>query len=227
MIRNTMLYHRFWYVRKRNSSKIRIFTRLFLFILTLTIIMTYAEKKIIPYLVDVSEVKAKAYITKTVNNVVSRELIDNKEFEDIIILSKDKNNRVILVQTNTLKINRISSRLSSRVMEELSKTDNENIAIPLGMLLGNHLFESTGPEFNFKIHTYGNVETDFKSEFHSVGVNQTRHAIYLQVKTRIDLAAPFMEKEIDTVTKILVSDTIIVGEMPSLYNENSNVYNQR
>lgn len=220
MIRNSILYHRLWYVRKRNSWKIRIIALLITFFLILTIIMTYAERIVVPYLAEISELKTKALITKLVGKVVSSELDNSIKYEDIIILDKDNDSHVTSIQTNIVKMNRLSAEISSKIQGELSTLQKDTLSIPIGVLSGNQLFESVGPDFYIKIQPYGNVETDFKSEFSSAGVNQTRHAIYIQVKINVGLIAPLMNKKIDFITNIPVAETIIVGNVPNIYTVN-------
>ena len=54
-------------------------------------------------------------------------------------------------------------------------------------------------------------------KFEQAGINQTRHRIYMQVKTRIKMAVPFMYKDLNVVTTIPMAETIIVGNVPQTY----------
>ena len=63
----------------------------------------------------------------------------------------------------------------------------------------------------------GNVETDIDSEFTSVGINQTLHRIYLNLKCSIGILTPFQSVSKSVLSKVLLTETVIVGEVPSAY----------
>ena len=62
----------------------------------------------------------------------------------------------------------------------------------------------------------GNVSADFNSSFESAGINQTKHQIYLDVKTSVYSFLPGFRTTTDVETNILVAETVIVGAVPQL-----------
>jgi len=79
------------------------------------------------------------------------------------------------------------------------------------------LFAAGGPKINVRVIPTGSVETDFESEFVSAGINQTRHRIYLEVKTTVGIVVPFTDKKTEITTRIPVAETVIIGDVPEFY----------
>ena len=65
-----------------------------------------------------------------------------------------------------------------------------------GNFTGNSLLAGCGPNVKVKVIPIGTVTTDFKTEFVSAGINQTRHRVYLTVYCTMYVAAPLVGNEI-------------------------------
>ena len=74
-----------------------------------------------------------------------------------------------------------------------------------------------GPKIRIRIISFPAVSTDFDSELVSSGINQTRHKIYLTLRARIRIAIPLNTADIDVESRVPVTETIIVGDVPQTY----------
>jgi sporulation protein YunB len=166
---------------------------------------------------EISEYKTKSIINNVVSNAVNDSFPDSINYEDIIIINRDENNRVNSMQTDIVRLNRIFANLSLDIQENLSELKNQRISIPLGVVFGNSVLSAEGPNISVKVIPSGSVETDFKSEFTSAGINQTRHRIYLEVKTKVGIVIPFTKKDTEIITCIPVAETVIIGDVPYYY----------
>lgn len=217
MIRNSTLYHRIWYVKRRNARKIRIYLRVVSIFIILGLLVSYANKNILPSLAVISEFKAKSMLTSTVNNEVQKIFNGDINYEDMVNVYRDSNGNISSIETNMARLNILSSTISASIQERLYKIQKESVAIPFGTLTGNSIFSGTGPALYIKIYPMGTVETDFISEFTGQEINQTKHSIYLQVKTYMRICAPLMNKTIEFTTSIPVAETVILGKVPDVY----------
>ncbi|WP_010250610.1 sporulation protein YunB [Acetivibrio cellulolyticus] len=216
MRRKTNLYQRLWYVR-RNRKRVKAYVAIVFIVITLILFLSFIENRLRASMAQISEYKVKSIITRVVGNAVSENFPDNIEYNDIATISKDESGNITSVQTDIAKLNRIFANVSLSVQDQLSGLDGEKISIPLGTILGEPIFAAWGPDINFKVIPTGSVETDFKSEFTSAGINQTKHRIYLLVKTEIGVGIPFMEKKTVVTTSLPVTETVIVGRVPDYY----------
>ncbi|MCX7921217.1 MAG: sporulation protein YunB [Clostridia bacterium] len=220
MIRNYLTYQRFKY-GKHYKGKSHILLKIIILLISLFIILallvTYSQNKMWPYLEEFSEFKAKENINRAVTNAISKELDSNVSYEQLVTISRDKDDRITSIQTNIVEMNRLSTKIAAGIQRELSFMKYDVIDIPLGTLMGDTVFTGIGPDIHIKIQPYGDVETDFNSEFSSAGINQTRHRIYLQIKTRVGIVVPLMKKKTEVITSVPVVETIIVGDTPEFY----------
>jgi len=166
---------------------------------------------------QISEYRVKSIVSKVVANAVGENFPENIDYEDIVSISRDENGVITSVQTDIGKLNRIFANVSRSVQTQLSELSDEKIAIPLGAVLGQTIFAARGPKINIRIIPIGSVETDFRSEFSSAGINQTRHRIYIIFKVEMGIAIPFVERKTVVTTSLPVAETVIVGEVPYYY----------
>ena len=68
-----------------------------------------------------------------------------------------------------------------------------------------------------KIQLYGNVSANLRSSFEGAGINQTRHKIYLSLRTTVRLVIPSGARQVSLGSQVLIAESIIVGEVPQSY----------
>ena len=74
-----------------------------------------------------------------------------------------------------------------------------------------------GPKVPIRIYPVSIVNADFKESFDSVGINQVKHKLYLDVSMKMSFVG-MMFAQADTVeTSVLLNETIIVGDTPTYY----------
>ena len=74
-----------------------------------------------------------------------------------------------------------------------------------------------GPQLVVKIIPVGVVTTDYKTEFLSTGINQTRHRIYIEIKSEMTVVAPFTNETVEVVTNVNVAETVLIGNVPETF----------
>lgn len=216
MRRKNNLHHRLWYAG-RNRKRLYFRICIIIILAMITMFTTYIHRRTKISLEEFSEYRTKSIITGIVSSAVNNNFPDYINYEEIVIVKRDEFDRITSIQTNVGKLNRIFANLSSDIQRELSGLKEEKINIPLGTILGDSFFAANGPGISVKIIPAGSVETNFRSEFTSAGINQTRHRIYMEVKTEVGIVIPFMKKKSGITTNIPLSETVIVGEVPEYY----------
>lgn len=74
-----------------------------------------------------------------------------------------------------------------------------------------------GPAVVIKFEPVGSVTTDIKAEFEDAGINQTRHKIYLILNASVRILLGNASQTVEISSQVLISDTVIVGEVPEGY----------
>lgn len=170
-----------------------------------------------PPLLAISEMRAKTIAVETINEAIISELTYKIKYEDLFVIKTDSENRVTMLQANTMFMNRIVSETALTIQEKLKHMGTKRVGIPLGSILGSEIFANYGPRFNINILPMGTVVVNFTTDFEQAGINQTRHKIYLSVDTQVRIVLPLASDVVDVSTRVPIAETIIVGDIPESY----------
>ena len=205
-------------VKKRRKTrkvkwKIVVLTTLLVFIL----LFVYFQRNVTRVLISISEATMRASTTIAVNDAVYYTLSDEMRYEDLVTVTRDSDGNITAVAANPLKINKIARDTASISQSNLKNLSLNGIPVPLGALTGIEAFAGLGPSIHFRIIPVSSVSCDFSSAFESVGINQTKHSIYLNVIADISIVMPSRTENFAVVTEILVGESVIVGEIPNTF----------
>jgi sporulation protein YunB len=175
----------------------------------------FFNKRIMPSIIEIATLMAKTQTLEIINKKSVEILSQEFKYNEMINLEKDNEGNIILVQSDTIKLNYIAAKLATECNKELSDMNNTTIEVPLGWLSDKSIFYSLGPKITMEIEPMGNISTSYESKFESAGINQTRHKIYLNIIAKIRLKLPLINQDIEVRSQVPVSDTIIVGKIPN------------
>lgn len=170
-----------------------------------------------PTILAIAKAKARLIATKAINDAIHNRVVDDVKYQDLIYIKTDNNGRIVLMQPNTIKINKIASETTLEVQKTLENLKDDYLKIPLGQVLGSQLIANHGPRIKVDIVPLGTVQTEVVDEFQEAGINQTRHLLYLHVKTTVKIIIPLVSSDVVVSTMVPVAETIIVGEVPQTY----------
>lgn len=100
-------------------------------------------------------------------NDISTEVLKDIDYNDLIIVSKDTNDKITMVKSNVILINILASDIAYKIQEKLNELEKEEIPIPLGVLSGMKIFSASGPNMHIKVMPIGSVVTNFRTQFTS------------------------------------------------------------
>ena len=207
------------------SKKSKSVRRLIIFISVIVIIgiavLIYFNTVINPVIVTTSESKIKMLTSRAVNSTISEILNDSDIYDELITVTTDSQGKISMIQANAIKINSLSKEISTKALAKVESIGEQGIAIPLGTFTGMPLFAGKGPDVYIKVSPVGTLDCIFKSEFIQAGINQTLHRIYLEVTTSVNLILPIFDDVVNTFTQVMICESIIVGEVPEFYFNNS------
>ena len=188
---------------------------IFIFILILFNAFIYAlDKTITPTVISVADAEMRAKSIEIVNKAIIDEYSKQFNYDDIIQVEKDKFDNIVLLKADTMKMNKIACDVALAAQEKLKSLGNVGIKVPIGYILKNNILSYMGPSIPIKMQPIGYIETKYLSEFEQAGINQTRHKIYVQVKTKIRVIIPLKSNDIEINNEVPIAETIIVGKVP-------------
>lgn len=202
---------------KRKPKKVnKIYT--FLFIIFLLIIISIISFGIASYPIFVAscQTAAGSKAIHIVNDEVEK-IMQNYTYNDLIDIEKDSNGDVILMKSNTVLINQLTSKIVSNIQNSIDHTPTIMVYINYGSVSGISILKNLGPKFDIELEAAGKINTEIKSEFESVNVNQTIHKIYLNLSTSIGILTPIGVYGRDIESRVLLTEAVIVGDVPDTY----------
>ena len=203
--------------RRKKSFKKGVLSFTVGFLLVATLLWSYFQKNVTRVLLSISEATMRASTTIAVNDAVYYTLRDEMRYDDLVTVTRNERGEIIAVSSNALKINQIARDTASISQANLKNLSLNGIPVPLGALSGIETLAGVGPNVHFKIIPVSSVTCDFSSEFKSVGINQIKHSIYLNVIADISIVMPSRTQNLAVETEILVGEFIIVGSIPEVY----------
>lgn len=171
---------------------------------------------ITPIYVGLCKDRAKSVAT-IISNSEATAVMKDYEYEDIISIYRDKDDKITMLKSNIIPINKIISDVGEKIQKRIDTQEDGVIYIRLGSFLGSKILAGRGPNVPIKLSVIGSVETDLRSEFKAAGINQTLHRIYLQVDCKIQILTPFSPIEENISNQVLLAENIIVGITPDSY----------
>ena len=198
-----MDYEKACYLKKKRrkmskKTKLRIVLAVFLAIILLLVF--YYLKVICPIIVNLSQEKVRAIATSTISEVVGDVMMqDGVEYDKLVKVTFASENKVEMIEIDTVEVNILIRQVTELVQERFNSLGEEGISISLGTFTG----------------------IPFKSEFQSAGINQTLHRLNFIVNSNIGMVLPGMTQNFQTELEVLLCESIIVGDIPSVYLQGS------
>lgn len=167
------------------------------------IIFTYGESEI-----------SKLLVTSCNNAILN---ISTVSYDDLIEIDYDSGGKISAIFANASRINNLANSLAIESQREIDLHAVLGISIPFGTCTGIGFLSGKGSAINFSVTPIGNVTSQFYTAFTSVGINQTSHKIFVSIKSEAALILPFGTKMVRKNIDYLVTECLIVGEVPSTY----------
>lgn len=200
-------------LNKRNKHKNKIIFFSFILIM-IVLFISILENNLKPTIKAVAESKANLIATEVINKVIYEDVLRYVEYNDLVNIHKDNQNRITLIQANSIRISKLISETSLKIKEKLTALSGEAFEIPLGQALGSYIFAAYGPPIKVKILPVGEIDVQLYQNFQEAGINQTRHLLYLDTKVSVKVVVPMATEKVTVNTKVPIAETIVVGTVP-------------
>ena len=196
----------------RSLKGVGIFFTLFFLIFLIWLIFTKLQPSFIEY--------AKVYSNNIANEVVNSAVDDvfvKEEYQSLAKIMENSSENIKAIETDTAKINRLKSAIIQSMQKNIDSHKSDTVYVPLGSCSNLYFLAGLGPKVPIRIYPVSIVNADFKESFDSVGINQVKHKLYLDVSMKMSFVG-MMFAQSDTVeTSVLLNETIIVGDTPTYY----------
>ena len=200
---------------KRVKRKLIIFlVVLFLIFISLLLYLNYVVNAVI---MSTSSAKVRSLSQRAVENAVKQVINSSVVYDTLVMSTRDNNGKIVTISSNSATINMLALELSDKAQSALSQMGATGIDIPIGSFSGMPIFTGRGPTVNIKMLPIGTINCKFESTFTEAGINQTNHRIFLKVISSVSVILPTANQVVKTETQLMISESIIVGEIPQTY----------
>ncbi len=181
------------------------------------------DSAIRPAVLSLSESKLRAVAVKAMNDAV-RETVGESGvlYSDLTHIEKDDTGKISLISVDTVLVNELGAKTALAAQDKIMNAGQQGVSIPIGTILSGQLLTGRGPSIIVRFEPIGSVATEFRTQFEEAGINQTRHKIFLLLNSSVRIMIGSTSQTVDISTEVLISDTIIIGDVPQSYFNNTN-----
>lgn len=208
--------------RKVREKRNKAFRKGVIFILLVSsvffIMCVYVIKEVIePNLEEVSRMRAQVIVSKAINTALDEQFSQSDNGAEFFDIQRDEDGVMEMVTADSIAINKLIVEISLNIQELFKDMQSEYMYIPLGSLMGSKLLSQAGPQVKVNVVPISVTSSDFRTEFEEQGINQTKYMLYIILGCKIKVLCPFAYDTIETSTKVLIAEAVILGKVPSSY----------
>jgi sporulation protein YunB len=180
----------------------------------LALLALWFDRSTAPTLQAFAQREARSLAVLAIERAVRQQLGGGLRYDDLVVVHRDSQGRVTLIQVDTVRLSRLLASLQGAIQGELAGLERAPIGIPLGVVLGSDLLAAYGPRLRAAVLPVGTVSVGVQQRFEQAGINQARHVIVATVEARMRVAVPLHAEELLVRTELPLVDTVIVGPVP-------------
>lgn len=186
--------------------------------LIITSILLYVFCIINPVVKEATWASIYSLSTSAVSDAIYDVIAEqNVKYEDLVEISYDNNGDISLISIDTVLVNNLARRFYQVAQVYLDRMGDNGLDIAIGTFTGLPFLVGIGPTINIKLVQIGAMTSCFRSKFTNAGVNQTNHSLYIELHASVSLVLPTYSSTVDSITEFLVTESVIVGDVPDVY----------
>ncbi len=206
--------------KKKLSKRRRLFNKIVYITLAVTLaIVVFFELTVRDRIELAIIAQIKTVANSTINTAVGEYIKENVDLSSgMIEINCDNSGNVKSITENAFSVNAFKTDIIKNSQEKIDKVfKTHGIDVQLGNFTGLTLLSEFGPYIAMDIDATSTITCDILSSFESNGVNQTLHRLELVVYVDIYVGNPIRIESIAFNTSYEISQTVIVGSIPSAY----------
>ena len=169
-----------------------------------------------PAMTALAVARIRAAAARAMNDAILDSMGNESNYAKLIEVHESAD-RVYMLQANTHKMNILAADCAEAAQERIAQMGEQGISIPLGTVTGIAFLAGKGPGISVSFSPAGSVESEFRSEFVSSGINQTLYRVNLELTASVRLVMPGVSETISVRAEAAIAESIIVGEVPGVY----------
>ena len=174
------------------------------------------EARLRPMAVTIAQAQLQNDAARLVERCVTEDLAERGlTYAELVSIQRDTSGAIVSLTTDMAAMNLLRAELVERVLDALEGVGVLQLRIPLGSLLDLDVLWGLGP--SLKVHAMAvGRRTPFPAAFPKQGQPDPPR-IELELTVPMTLLLPGGPVETESVTRLCVAETVIVGRVPDAY----------
>jgi len=170
-----------------------------------------------PVVKTYSAQETKAITERALNLAVSNVINRTLSYDSLIDINYSQTGEIVSFSANQYEINTITREIVKETQYQMSNIGKHGLPIQIGTFSGIPFLIGRGPTINLNLVPIGVVSGKFDSEFSSVGINMTKHTLFLYIDVHVSIVLPINSYDIYSTNQVLLAESIILGKVPEVY----------
>lgn len=166
---------------------------------------------------QVAEAVAVNAVATKINNSLMEGFYDDSLGEPLLYVERDEEGNIQYLEPNSRLINKLILSFSTKVKENYSLSDIEEIKVNLGVITGSRILSQLPFYITVKVQPVSLTKFQCETAFETEGINQTRYYVYCTINSEVHIVAPFTDKTAEINRKVVIAEAVIVGKVPDSY----------
>ncbi len=189
---------------------------IFLFVLILVVV--FYSVRLNKSLDEYGETVLKNTVYTNVNKRINRYITERGDlFSSIVHHEYNNQGKLCALRLDGGKLGALQSGLEQEILKSIAEMEAAGFKVPIGNICGSKLFSGRGPHIKIQTVPLTTLACDTVNEFKSVGINHTIHSVGLEFTVSFKAAYPFGSTTFQTKFDVILCESIIIGEVPSVY----------
>ena len=212
------MWRGFYYYRRQLSRRRILRALLFLLAVLLLTLLFIAVTQMRPILESLATTRVSNAVTRIVSEAVYEAIEQGElQYDGLVSFEKDTEGHITAVRSNMAAFNHLQAEILDTVLTRIDQVSARELSIPIGSLTGSALLAGRGPRITVRMESVGSSEANFRNDFSSAGINQTKHQIILTVDVYVSILLPGFSTATKVSNSFIVAETVIVGTVPDTY----------
>ncbi len=207
---------------KRTTSK-RIKKKLIVVFFIFILITIYYFFVVSPIIKTYSAQETKSITEKALNLAVSNVINRTLSYDALIDINYSQTGEIVSFSANQYEINSITREIVKEAQYQMTAIGKHGLPIQVGTFSGIPFLIGRGPTVYLNLVPIGVVNGKFDSEFTSVGINMTKHTLFLYIDVHVSIVLPINSYDIYSTNQVLLAESIILGKVPEIYLQGGNL----
>ena len=185
------MWRGFYYYRRQLSRRRILRALLFLLAVLLLTLLFIAVTQMRPILESLATTRVSNAVTRIVSEAVYEAIEQGElQYDGLVSFEKDTEGHITAVRSNMAAFNHLQAEILDTVLTRIDQVSARELSIPIGSLTGSALLAGRGPRITVRMESVGSSEANFRNDFSSAGINQTKHQIILTVDVYVSILLP-------------------------------------